>query len=269
MRFLSRLALGLLLTAVALGVNLVPALQQTAITQTVVRSTIVALVLFGLWRGLSATNMSAATRRYRWLTVAIALVLWLVVAWTLAVAGVFQQGSGADFLLPLSVFLPLIIGLPFLLRSSWIGDVLDVTPPAWLIGLQVYRVFGSVFILAWAGAALPGVFALPAGAGDTLVGILALPVAGIISRRRAAGVAWNLLGILDMADAFLLSTLTVQGQLPFPLVLIPSFAVPLSLLLHAVSLRQLRRGALSASQTRRPVKTSTAGLPFSPPSPAN
>jgi hypothetical protein len=269
MRFLARLGLGVLLAAVAVGVNLVPALQQTGVTQTVVRSIIVAVILIGLWRGLSDTNVTAPTRRNRWLTVAIVLVGWLAVTWTFAVAGIFQQGSAADFLLPLAIFLPLIIGLPFLLRSSWIGDVLDVTPPGWLIGLQVYRVFGSVFILAWAGAVLPGAFALPAGAGDTLVGILALPVAGIVRSNRAAGVAWNVLGILDLADAFLLSTLTVQGQLQFPFVLIPSFVVPLSLLLHAVSLRQLRRAARSASRARRPMTASTAELPYSPPTPAS
>ena len=269
MHFLTRLALGALLAAAAVGVNLISALQQTGITQTVVRSIIVALILFGLWRGLSATNVPAATRRRRWLSVAIVLVVWLAVTWTLAVAGVFQPGSGADVLLPLAIFLPLIIGLPLLLRSSWIGEVLDVTPPGWLIGLQVYRVFGSVFILAWAGAVLPGAFALPAGAGDSLVGILALPVAGIVSRYRAVGVAWNLLGILDLANAFLVSTLTVQGQLPFPFVLIPSFVVPLSVLLHAVSLRQSRGGALLASQTTWPMKASATGLPYSPPSPAN
>jgi hypothetical protein len=269
MRSLFGLALGVLLAAVAVGINLVPALQQTGITQTVVRSIIVALILFGLWRGLSATSAAAATRRRRWLSVAIVLVAWLAVTWTLAFAGVFQACSGAGFLLPLALFLPLIIGLPFLLRLSWLGDVLDVTPPGWLIGLQAYRVFGSVFILAWAGAILPGAFAWPAGAGDTLVGVLALAVASIVSRNRAAGVAWNVLGILDLADAFLLSTLTVQGQLPFPLVLIPSFVVPLSVLLHAASLRQLRRGALTARKTRRRMQAITAGLPYSAPIPAN
>jgi hypothetical protein len=261
MRFLALLGLGVLAAAVAAGLNLVPFLQQTGITQAVLRIIILALVLFGLWRGLSATNVPAAARRNRWLTVAIVLVVWAASAWTPAVADVFEQGSGADVLLPLSIFLPLIIGLPLLLRSSWLGRVLDVTPPAWLIGLQVYRGFGTVWILAWATGLLPGAFALPAGIGDTLIGILAVPVAGIVSSNRAAGVAWNLLGILDLADAFVLSSLVVQAQMPYPFILIPTFAVPLSLLLHAVSLRQLRRGALSASQTDRPTKACTSAVP--------
>src|SRR5215472_1308495 len=111
MRFLARAGLGVLLAAVAVGINLVPAVQQTGITQTVVRSLIVVLILFGLWRGLSATNGPAATRRKRWFSVAIVLVGWLAVTWALAVGGVFKQGSGADFLLPLAIFLPLIVGL--------------------------------------------------------------------------------------------------------------------------------------------------------------
>src|SRR5215471_20957379 len=53
MRSLFGLALGVLLAAVAVGIKLVPALQQTGITQTVVRSIIVALILVGLWRGLA------------------------------------------------------------------------------------------------------------------------------------------------------------------------------------------------------------------------
>jgi hypothetical protein len=80
-----------------------------------------------------------------------------------------------------------------------------------------------------------------------LVGVLALPVAAIVSGTRNTGVAWNVLGILDLADAVILGTLVVQGQPPFPIVMIPSFVVPLSLLLHALSLRQLYRGGSSAS----------------------
>jgi hypothetical protein len=41
-------------------------------------------------------------------------------------------------------------------------------------------------------------------------------------------VAWNVLGILDLVA-------------PFPVVLIPAFGTPLSLMLHSLSLRQLRR----------------------------
>jgi hypothetical protein len=260
-RFVSRLALGVLLTAVSVGLNLVPALQQTGITQAAVRLVILAVVLFGLWRGLARTDLPSQARFARWLPIAVVLVAWQSLVWVLAIRGVFQSGSPAAFLLPVAIFLPLLIGLPLLLRSAWLGRVLDAVSPAWLIGLQVYRVFGSIFVLGWFVGLLPAVFALPAGLGDTLVGILALPVAGMVTRSRLAGVAWNLLGILDLADAVLLGILTSAGPLQlivpdranlvggYPLVLVPAFAVPLSVLLHSLSLRQLRRLARNTGET--------------------
>ena len=75
MRFLALLGLGVLVAAVAVGLNLVPFLQQTGVTQAGLRFIILALVLFGLWRGLAATNVRVATRRSRWLTVAVVLVV--------------------------------------------------------------------------------------------------------------------------------------------------------------------------------------------------
>jgi hypothetical protein len=118
------------------------------------------------------------------------------------------------------------------------------------------------------------VFALPAGLGDTLVGILALPVAGMVARNRWAGVAWNVLGVLDLTDAVLLGVLTTPGALQlivpdrataigaYPLVLIPAFAVPLSVLLHAVSLRQLWRLAHRTGSTARAIPASSAAVQY-------
>jgi hypothetical protein len=268
MRFIARLGLGALLLAIAVALNLVPALQQTGITQAVVRSIILALILFGLWRGLAATSMPTKLRDIRWLSVAIVLLVWQAIAWALAVAGAFQPDSQVAFLLPAAILLPLLVGLPFLLRSAWLGQVLDVTPPEWLVGLQVYRVFGSIWILAWLAGALPGTFALPAGIGDTLVGLLALPVAGMLGRNRAAGVAWNILGLLDLADALALGFLTSPVG-AYPLVLIPAFVVPLSILLHSVSLRQLRRLARRAGDTTTLTSASPAAVQYAPATLAN
>jgi hypothetical protein len=48
----------------------------------------------------------------------------------------------------LAIFLPVIIGAPLLLLSKRVGQVLDAMPASWLVALQLYRVFGSVFLLA-------------------------------------------------------------------------------------------------------------------------
>jgi hypothetical protein len=145
------------------------------------------------------------------------------------------------------------------LRSRRLGQVLDAMPASWLVALQVYRVLGSTFLVGWALGAVPGIFALPAGIGDVITGLLALPAAiavaaGTIEGRRAA-IAWNIFGLLDFTVAVSIGLATAPGpfqligtSIPnaagiYPTVMIPAFAVPSSILLHALSLRQLRRRA--------------------------
>lgn len=217
-----------------------PGVSQTGLLQGAERLVILALTLYGAWVGLTRAGFGAARRLAVWLTVAALLLLWLSVAWWLALAGGFQTRAGP---LP-AIVVPLLIGLPILLGSRTIGRVLDATPPAWLVGLQVARILGSAFLFGWLAGNLHGTFVLPAGVGDTLVGLLALPVAFVLQSAMRGGrllaVGWNVLGILDLVDAIALAALanTVPA---YPLVLIPAFGVPLELLLHAVSLRQLRR----------------------------
>jgi hypothetical protein len=150
-----------------------------------------------------------------------------------------------------------IIGLFVLLRSKSIAAVLDVTPASWLIALQVYRVFGGIFLANWVSGTVAGAFAWPAGIGDMLTGIMALPVAWRLAsgaeNGRSAAIAWNIFGLLDFAVAITMGTLSTPGPLQifgldipaslvtYPSVLIPAFAVPSSILLHALSIWQLRR----------------------------
>jgi hypothetical protein len=128
-------------------------------------------------------------------------------------------------------------------------------PASWLVALQVFRVLGSTFLVAWAHGVAPGVFALPAGIGDGLTGLFAVPVAislasGSREGRRAA-IAWNVFGLADFAIALsigfaitlhLIETgfASATGGL-YPVAMIPAFGVPGAIMLHALSLRQLWR----------------------------
>jgi hypothetical protein len=224
----------------------------------VVRPAIVIAILTGLWVALKRALLPPRSRLTTWLAVAIPLVAWLALIWISAVAGVFEVGRTQIPLVPLAVILPPVIGLTLLMRSGRIAAALDAAPPSWLVGIQVYRVLGGHFLVLWAYGAVPGVFALPAGTGDVLVGLLALPatfyLASGAARGRAVAVAWNFLGIADLVTAITLGLLTSPGPLPqltpdhpnvliaeYPTVMTPTFAVPLSLILHGLSLWQLWR----------------------------
>jgi hypothetical protein len=216
------------------------------------------LIAVGLWLGLESTDLTPGQRRAIWLAVMIPDTLWFAVAWSAAINGVFRTGASAVPLLPLAIFLPVIIGAPLLLLSKRVGQVLDAMPATWLVAVQLYRVFGSFALAAWMQGVLPGVFALPAGIGDVLTGLLAVPAAiavatGTAQGRRAA-IMWNILGLADFAVAITLGMITSPGRFQlivptvasigagaYPDVLTPAFVVPSSILLHALSLRQLIR----------------------------
>jgi hypothetical protein len=236
---------------------LLPNVTQSGLQQNAARLAILAVIPYGAWLALTRAQFSGRARLTAWLAITVPLLVWQSVVWWLALAGAP--------LLPLAIVLPLLIGLPILLRSNTIGQMLDAAPPSWLVGLQVYRVFGSVYLTGWLAGNLPAIPAVPTGAGDMLVGLLALPVALLLASpargARGVAVAWNVLGILDMVDAVTLNTLTTPGALPYPLVLIPAFGVPLSLLLHALSLRQLRHLG-RRNVTDLPVRTDQLASPL-------
>jgi hypothetical protein len=145
-----------------------------------------------------------------------------------------------------------------LLLSKRVGQVLDAMPATWLIALQVYRVFGSVFLVGALRGVVPAVFGLPAGIGDVLTGLFAVPAAIAVATGKVEGrkvaIVWNIFGLVDFAVAITLGVITSPGPLQlivptvpsigagdYPNVLTPGFVVPMSILLHALSLRQLSR----------------------------
>jgi hypothetical protein len=135
---------------------------------------------------------------------------------------------------------------------------------ALLTALQSWRVLGGGFLMLHAFGLLPALFAWPAGLGDVLVGAFA-PFATLAVLRQTPGwrarVLWlNLAGLVDFVAAVGTGVLTSQaiGLLPgeppqtlmaqLPLSLIPTFAVPVWIILHLVSLAQLRERQAPAVQ---------------------
>ena len=259
-------SIGLLLLGAAVAVLWVggnvwlPWLVPTGILFVVVRLAIYVAILTGVWLGLRRTDFSASKRVGVWLAIALPFTIWMAVVWYLAVTGTFHVIPGAARLprLPIAIFLPLILALPPLLWSRSIGALLDAMPPSWLIALQVYRVFGGIFLVNWLNGSVAGVFAWPAGIGDMATGIMALPVALAVASGmaggRSAGLWWNAFGLLDFAVAITMGFLTFPGpfqqfgfDIPvsqagtYPTVMVPAFVVPSSILLHALSIRQLKR----------------------------
>jgi hypothetical protein len=235
-----------------------PALPASGVPTTTHQLAAHGLIALGLWLGLEHTSLTAGQRRATWLAIMIPDTLWFAVAWSAAINGVFHPGITPLPVLPSAIFLPVIIGAPLLLFSKRVGQALDEIPASWLVALQLYRVFGSWALAAWLRGALPGVFALPAGIGDVLTGLLALPATIAVATGTADGwraaTLWNIFGLADFVVAITMGIITSPGPLQlivpdvqsigagdYPGVLTPAFVVPSSILLHMLSLRQLRR----------------------------
>jgi hypothetical protein len=119
-------------------------------------------------------------------------------------------------------------------------------------------VFGGIFLVNWAHGRGLGLFRLARRDRRRDHGVMALPAAlavasGTAQGRRAA-LLWNIFGLLDFAVAITMGLLSAPGPLQrfgfaipasqagtYPTVMIPAFAVPSSILLHVLSLRQLLR----------------------------
>ena len=235
-----------------------PALPDSGFPALGVRLMAHGFIAIGLWLGLENTALTPGQRRLTWLAVMVPFTLWAAIAWTAAINGVFRLGASALPLLPVAILLPVIVGTPVLLVSKRVGQLLDAMPMTWLIALQIYRIFGSQWLVYWLRGVLPGLWALPAGAGDVLTGLLAVPAAIALAAGTAEGrkgaILWNIFGLADVAVAIALGMTMSPGPfqliLPdgpsmaidtFPNVLTPAFVVPSSILLHVLSLRQLRR----------------------------
>jgi len=250
-----------LIPLVALWIVLIywqPIIPTSGVPTTAHQLTAHALIAVGLWLGLESTDLTPGERRTTWLAVMIPDTLWFAVVWSAAINGAFRTDASPLPMLPLAIFVPVMIGAPLLLLSKRVGRVLDAMPASWLVALQLYRIFGSWALAAWLHGSLPGVFALPAGIGDVLTGLLAVPVAIAVAsgaeQGRKAAIAWNVFGLADFAVAITLGMITSPGPFQlivpavpsigagaYPDVLTPAFVVPGSILLHALSLRQLMR----------------------------
>lgn len=217
---------------------------------------IIAALLLGLARALARSRWPAAERTSILRNAGIVLIAWFGVALALAWRGFFEGASDRIPTIELGIFLPILIGAIALARSTTLRRVVAAIPQAWIVGVQVYRTLGAVFLTLLAIGQLPAAFAVPAGAGDVLVGLLAPFVALAIARdwKRASVLvlAWNILGLLDLVSAIGTGFMTSPSPAQllsfdapnylisaFPLVMIPVFGVPLSVLLHLVSLMKL------------------------------
>lgn len=190
-----------------------------------------------------------------------AIAVWFGLSLIASALGIFQFGSKYAAFPPLP--LGLAVTLPILAFAAWYGlspgfrDFTRNLDVRTLTILQSWRLGGFVFLVLYSNGLLPGTFALPAGWGDMTVGATAWLAATYLTEergRKAPFILWQLLGVTDLVSAITLGVLSSKGPLgllahgvtadvmtTLPLSLIPTFVVPLLLIVHFISIAQARR----------------------------
>lgn len=180
--------------------------------------------------------------------VAIVLAGWFLIVLVAGRAGAFESGSQPPLPLLAAVVGPLLVFAILYRASERVRRFLLGFDLRLLTALQAWRVLGIMFLVLYAFGLLPGLFAWPAGVGDVAVG-LAAPFVLLAMLRGAptwrTQVAWlNIAGLVDFVGAVGTGVVTRNPLLgALPLSLVPTFAVPLWIMFHAISLLQLRRGS--------------------------
>jgi hypothetical protein len=157
-----------------------------------------------------------------------------------------RLGLIGNLIVPLAWFLPSFI--LYLWRDWFLSRRLS---QRWLIGLQLFRVIGGVFLVEMALGNIPGIFAYPAGIGDILVALVALTV--LFRYNEAEHIPGSAVfvvlsvGILDFISAFFFGFTSSETPLQlffptvpnhvvvFPTGMIPLFLVPYAIFFHTLS----------------------------------
>jgi hypothetical protein len=220
-------------------------------------------ILFVGFVAMMAALIVAAVARYlgrraaSW--VLAGLLMWLSYAGLLGHAGVFKNMTarppGIVFLVvPVMAFLLVSLALVVLSNAS-VRVALAI--PLWiLLGAQSFRIGVELFLhQLWVDGIVPKMLTFLGANVDIYVGASAVLIAWLTARGRLGlrlALAWNVLGLLALANVVTRAVLTAPGPLhlihaevpnlifgTFPFLFIPGLFVPLGVVLHLLALRSI------------------------------
>jgi hypothetical protein len=209
------------------------------------------------------------TEKSKWTVVTVIglLALWFLYALIAGARGVYEVGpSKPPLAFGLSFALPILLGIGLYRLSPSLRAFARSLDLRLVTALHFWRIIGLYFLFAYAQGLLPAGFAFPAGLGDIAIAVTAIPMARALGRNpsgaRKVFTAWNLFGLADLLIAVATGVLhsassigLLAGSGPttaimtrLPMLLVPTFFVPLFILLHLIALaRRSEVGSDAAS----------------------
>lgn len=204
-------------------------------------------------------------RRRQWqIGTALVMITWLVVVYLLSTRELLSVLVANGIGLFAAVIVPILVGVGVYRISPMARRIVSTIPQQQLLGIQVFRNLGFVFLIFLDMGLAPAAFALPAGLGDVLVGMLAPFVTYwyITERRGAVVLAFTLhaLGLLDFVGAIGTAAFVADPTAFAPDIvpyatLIPGYVVPIFSMMHFASISNLIANPLKLQRGQPSVGT--------------
>lgn len=201
-------------------------------------------------------------KNYGKLTLGI-IVAWFVFALVAGALHVFVNPSnGIGATVGIAATVPIVVFAVWFAASPKFREFALSLNPQSLTLFHSWRVIGVVFVILEAHGLLPAVFVFPAGYGDIFIGATAGFAALKLIGNRSGFISWQVLGILDLVNAvgvgITASLINPHGALMLPMTvlplsLIPTFGVPLLMIVHIISIAQARSWKSSPAAYREVV----------------
>lgn len=203
----------------------------------------------------------------------LGVVVWFAAAFVAGVLGLVNQGTRPPVALAALYVVPILGFLAAYGASASFRAFARAIPLTLLVGSHLWRFVGLGFVLAWIAGELPAGFSIPEGFGDIIAATGALVLLPMIRKGTASRgwlLAWNTFGLIDLVSAITMGVLYSEGpvgllstpasntawMVTFPVSLIPTFFVPLFMLVHALIFQRLaadRASTPAAPALRRTV----------------
>jgi hypothetical protein len=185
-----------------------------------------------------------------------AVIVWFAAAIIAGIFGKMNEPGQPPLLLGVFIAVP-ILGFvtAYLISASFRAFTKSISLTL-IVGSHLWRFVGLGFVIGWLKGALPAGFAIPEGFGDIIAAAGALALLPKLRKGTASRgwlLAWNTFGFIDLVSAIVMGVLYSNGPLgilsagtvttklmvTFPVSLIPTFFVPLFILLHALTFKRI------------------------------
>ena len=191
--------------------------------------------------------------------------IWFLLALIGGMLNIFYQPNVPPLSLGLFVLAPIIGFILAYAVSMRMRHTVNQFP-LWMMTIaHVWRFVGIGFVVSAVLKILPIQFGYPEGFGDIIAALFCIPLALAIRKKsfspglRTAFIAWNVFGLIDLIAAISLgilyspssfgilrTDLSTAPLTAFPVNLIPTFFVPLFILLHLLGLKRSGEVAIAA-----------------------